>query len=142
MQKHIRVLPLTLGCALFAYGVAPQADPQLGGRDIAEPSVPPGAYRLEVVQGGFDRSFKEQPPMVPHEVDKYNIDLRENGCLKCHSEATAAKENTKPTPESHFLDRDGNKLETLSGLRYFCSQCHTAQVDSTPLVANTFEGRR
>ncbi len=41
--------------------------------------------------------------------------------------------------ESHFLDRNGNKLERPAGSRYFCNQCHVPQADAKPLVENSFQ---
>ncbi len=141
MKKQIATLTLSL--AALAMSTATLGLESLrGGTDISDQSAEPVRLKVEVVQGGFDRSYKEQPPMIPHGIEKYSVDLRQNGCLKCHSEATAEKENTKPTPESHYLDRDGNKLEKLSSRRYFCTQCHTVQLEGAPLVENTFEGRK
>ena len=37
------------------------------------------------------------------------------------------------------MDRDGNFLAEISPRRYFCEQCHVAQVDARPLVENRFE---
>jgi len=141
MRKQIVTLSLSL--AVFALGGSAFGVESLrGDQDLTAASAAPVKYKVEVVQGGFERSYKEQPPMIPHGIDKYSIDLRQNGCLKCHSEATAEKENTKPTPESHFLDRDGNKLDKISPRRYFCNQCHTVQVEGDPLVVNVFKGRQ
>jgi len=127
---------------LLASAPALALDSLRGGQALTDPSLEPIRTKIEVVRGGFDRTYKEQPPMIPHNIEKYTIDLRQNGCLKCHSEATAARENTKPTPVSHYLDREGNRLDRLSSRRYFCSQCHTVQNAGEPLVENLFEGRR
>ena len=141
-KTAILTLTLSIGLGLGGPAVVSGVESLRGDADLTADSVKPEKRKVEVVQGGFERSFKEQPPMIPHGIDKYSVDLRQNGCLKCHSEATAEKENTKPTPESHYLDRDGNKLERLSSRRYFCTQCHTVQMEGAPLVENTFEGRR
>ena len=144
MKMQLATLTLSLSLALGATcpSVVSGVESLRGDSDLTAESAKPEKRKVEVVQGGFDRSYKEQPPMISHAVDKYSIDLRQNGCLKCHSEATAEKENTKPTPESHFLDRDGNKLDKLSSRRYFCTQCHTVQMEGAPLVENIFEGRQ
>jgi cytochrome c-type protein NapB len=41
--------------------------------------------------------------------------------------------------ESHFVDRNGNKLAKPTAARYFCNQCHVPQYDAKPLVANEFK---
>jgi len=141
MKKHVATLTLSLA-ALAMSGAAPGIESLRGAESVSDPSAEPQKMKVEIVQGGIERSFKEQPPMIPHGIEKYEISLKLNGCLKCHSEATAEKENTKPTPESHFLDREGNKLEKISSRRWFCNQCHTVQLDGAPLVENIFEGRK
>lgn len=142
MKQRIATLALCL-TALAGWGIGQATDlVSERGSAIEAPSPEPEKRKVEVVQGGFDRSWGTQPPMIPHDIEKYEISLRLNGCLKCHSEATAEKEKTKPTPESHFLDRDGNKQAQISGRRYFCTQCHSPQLSGAPLVENTFEGLR
>lgn len=114
----------------------------LRGDDLTKLSAEPARSKLMTVQGGIDRSYKEQPPMVPHEVEKYEVNLKVNGCLKCHSPATYEKEKSPMVGESHFLDRDGKKLANISSRRYFCNQCHAPQLDGEPLVQNNFQGRK
>ena len=80
--------------------------------------------------------------MIPHAIEKYEISLRINGCLKCHSEETYQTEKAPKLGDSHYLDRDGKRLEKLSMRRYFCTQCHAVQFDGVPLVDNAFQGRR
>jgi cytochrome c-type protein NapB len=112
------------------------------GIALDAPSPEPEKRKVEVVQGGFDRNWATQPPLIPHDIEKYEITLKLNGCLKCHSDATFEKEKTKRTPDSHFLDRDGKKLADVSSRRWFCTQCHAPQLSGSPLVDNTFEGSK
>ncbi|MGB5831556.1 MAG: nitrate reductase cytochrome c-type subunit [Thiohalocapsa sp.] len=91
--------------------------------------------------GGFNVAWEEQPPMIPHPTDKYSIDLRQNGCLKCHSPATFEAAKAPMVAESHFVDRDGNRGERVASRRYFCTQCHARQAGAMPLVENVFQGR-
>jgi cytochrome c-type protein NapB len=143
MAMKIRIAARALGLTtLVAWGGVFAVDlVSERGAPLDAPSSVPEKHKVEVVQGGFERAWETQPPMIPHAIEKYEISLRQNGCLKCHSTATAEKENTKPTPASHFLDRDGNKLDKLSSRRYFCTQCHAPQLSGSPLVDNTFEGK-
>jgi cytochrome c-type protein NapB len=93
------------------------------------------------VPGGFAVGWEEQPPMIPHPIDNYSIDLRQNGCLKCHSPATFEANNAPVIAESHFYDRDGKRTEKVAPRRYFCTQCHAPQAGAIPLVENIFPGR-
>jgi len=97
-------------------------------------------HKINTVQGGIERNFKLQPPMIPHTIDKYRITLKGNGCLKCHSEKSYEKEKAPKVGDSHYVTRDGKTLKTISSRRYFCSQCHAPQVKSDPLVENVYEG--
>lgn len=97
--------------------------------------------RVVTKEGGFARSWKLQPPSIPHKISKERINLQENTCMRCHSEEAYKKEKAPKVGDTHFLDMDGKKLEKLSARRYFCVQCHTTQVDAKPLVENVFAGQ-
>jgi cytochrome c-type protein NapB len=150
MNKTIRMATrsLTLSLSLLAIGpslaadVGAVVDPQRKDLALDAGSPPTERRKVEVIQGGIERSFKEQPPMIPHAVEKYEISLSLNGCLKCHSEETYQTEKAPKLGDSHYLDRDGKKLEKLSMRRYFCTQCHVVQFEGAPLVDNSFQGRR
>ena len=150
MNKTIRMvtqsLALSLGllavCPSLAADVGSVVDPQRKDLALDAGSPPTERRKVEVIQGGIQRSYKEQPPMIPHAVEKYEISLSLNGCLKCHSEETYQAEKAPKLGDSHYLDRDGKTLDRLSMRRYFCTQCHAPQLDGAPLVDNAFEGRR
>jgi cytochrome c-type protein NapB len=89
-------------------------------------------------KGGFERSFKQQPPLIPHSIEKDEITLRGNTCMRCHSKENFEREKAPKVGDSHFTDRDGKVLEKLSSRRYFCEQCHVSQVNASPLVENNF----
>ena len=42
-------------------------------------------------------------------------------------------------PAGRTPHREGNRLDKISGTRFFCTQCHVPQVDAKPLVTNTFQ---
>ncbi len=87
---------------------------------------------------GFGRAWKLQPPLISHKIDKDRINLNENTCLSCHAEEETVFSGAPPTPPSHSLDARGKKVEGVSRLRYFCTQCHVPQVRAEPLVENSF----
>jgi cytochrome c-type protein NapB len=39
---------------------------------------------------------------------------------------------------THFMDREGQVLASVSPRRYFCTQCHVPQFAAKPPVANDF----
>lgn len=115
------------------------AIPERDSLPIDQGSTPPERLRLINQRGGFERNYEKQPPLVPHQVEKEQIDLKTNTCLKCHSDKNYQEAKAPKLGDSHFLDRDGKKLDQVSGRRWFCTQCHVPQEDATPLVENTFK---
>ena len=105
---------------------------------VTEPA--PAPYKYVNDKENIPRNFEQQPPLVPHTNEKYAINLQENGCLECHMKGPEEDEaKSVAMSESHFLDRNGNKLERPTGTRYFCNQCHVPQADAKPLVENSFQ---
>lgn len=93
-------------------------------------------------QGKIARTFSTQPPVIPHDVEKFgDINIEENSCMDCHSAANYQKKKAPKIGDSHFIDpRTGKKLADSSMARYNCTQCHVPQVDAPPLVENSFVG--
>lgn len=89
-------------------------------------------------KGGFERSFELQPPMIPHNIEKESISLRGNTCMRCHAPENVQREKAPSMSDTHFMDRDGNRLTQVASRRYFCTQCHAPQVNAPPLVENLF----
>jgi cytochrome c-type protein NapB len=84
------------------------------------------------------RAYPDQPPTIPHSIDGYQVDLNANRCILCHSRANADTFQAPMVSVTHFVDRDGQVLATVSPRRYFCTQCHVVQSDAKPLVPNDF----
>ncbi|MFA5626715.1 MAG: nitrate reductase cytochrome c-type subunit [Thiohalomonadaceae bacterium] len=89
------------------------------------------------------RDYVQQPPMVPHTVEGYTINLKVNKCLTCHSWANYRDKRATKISQTHFADQEGNDLANVSARRYFCTQCHAPQADARdPLVGNDFQPLR
>lgn len=142
MKKTIATLLAALAALTLSAAAQAVDVPSLRGADIMSPDKDPAKHQLMVVSGGIERNYKEQPPMVPHEVEKYELNVRVNGCLKCHGPESYEKEKSPKIGDSHFLDRDGKKLDQVSSRRWFCTQCHVPQLSGDPLVDNSFKGRK
>ena len=84
------------------------------------------------------RNYPEQPPVIPHKIDGYQIDTNYNQCMTCHSRAAIEVSQAPMISITHFMNRYGQFLATASPRRYFCTQCHVPQTDARPLVENTF----
>ncbi len=139
-RKLITLLLLTLTAVMFSLPAMSSVESLRGDDAPNGPSVKVGKYRVKSEEGGYERNFKKQPPLIPHKVDKYRITLKNNGCLKCHSEKAYKKEDAPKVGDSHYITRDGKTLKHVSRRRYFCVQCHIPQYNAKPLVKNTYEG--
>ena len=144
MKKTILTAVTALGIIL---GAAPTMAAESisslrGDHDLDAEAIEATKKKQVSQKGGFERSYKQQPPMIPHSTEKDVINLKSNTCLKCHSKATAKKEKAPVIGESHFVSRDGEVQEKMSSRRYFCTQCHAPQVDASPLVRNDFAGAK
>ncbi|HNA68115.1 MAG TPA: nitrate reductase cytochrome c-type subunit [Rhodocyclaceae bacterium] len=89
-------------------------------------------------QPPMPRDFVQQPPLIPHTIRGYTITKNFNKCLDCHAWSRAKETGATKISVTHFKDREGQELSSVSPRRYFCSQCHVPQSDAKPLVGNTF----
>ena len=84
------------------------------------------------------RNYPEQPPVIPHAIDGYQVDLNGNKCLSCHARARTGESQAPMVSITHFMDRDGQFLASVSPRRFFCTQCHVPQHEVKAPVENTF----
>lgn len=89
--------------------------------------------------GNIPTTFPHQPPLVPHSIRGLQVTKNVNQCLGCHSPDFAPTTGATQIPETHFMDRDGNRTQGSSPRRYFCLQCHVQQTDVNPIIQNKFE---
>ena len=100
-----------------------------------EPNQIPAVVNSDIKQ---QRAYPMQPPLIPHKITNYQVDLNVNKCMSCHSRNRVEESQAPMVSVTHYMDRDGNFLAEVSPRRYFCNQCHVTQVDAKPLVENTF----
>ena len=84
------------------------------------------------------RNYPEQPPLIPHSIEGYEISVSGNKCLSCHARTRIRESRAPMISITHFFDRDGQSLASVSPRRYFCTQCHVPQHDVQAPVANDF----
>jgi cytochrome c-type protein NapB len=120
----------------FALAQSAQVE-ALRGAEVDEPVPLDQVHRT--IEGRMQRNYRQQPPLIPHSIDQYQIDLRTNQCLSCHDWTKAGERNAPTLSMTHYLDREGRELDQIAGTRYFCNQCHVPQADTPALVDNVFE---
>jgi cytochrome c-type protein NapB len=106
---------------------------------LTEMSAPPDVTKQSVPAGSFDRAYRQQPPLIPHKIDGYQITTQNNACMGCHDWPGNTRVNAPKISETHYVDRQGVRLDKVAGTRYFCQQCHVPQADAKPLVGNIFQ---
>ncbi|MBT3196827.1 MAG: nitrate reductase cytochrome c-type subunit; periplasmic nitrate reductase electron transfer subunit [Gammaproteobacteria bacterium] len=107
-----------------------------GGHDINMVSNIPNRRNRIKDTDPYERTWKEQPPIMPHK--DYGITIKENRCMECHSDENYKEEEATQIGRSHYVDRSGASINHLAGNRYFCNQCHAPQFRLDPLVGNLF----
>lgn len=109
--------------------------------DVAADELNPAPEQRQVAtpQGGFDRAYRQAPPLVPHRTDTYQITPASNACMTCHDWPNNTKHGAPKISETHYTDRNGVRLDRVAGTRYFCTACHVPQVNAKELVRNDFQ---
>lgn len=132
-----------IGCA-STVGPAP-----MRGADVTAPDRAPAVkvYGEKIPGVGqahlIERTFVGQPPMVPHDVEKYvPLTMEENACLDCHITDELRGQKVPKIGKSHFSTtikkKDGSPAVEMT--RFQCDSCHVPQVDAKPLVDSKFVG--
>ncbi|MHC5652351.1 nitrate reductase cytochrome c-type subunit [Stappia sp. ICDLI1TA098] len=134
------VAALILTCVVaFAIPALSQDAPRLTGEthpmeNAAAPPVP----KQVTDDVRKTRAYPEQPPVIPHSIEGYQLTVNANRCLSCHRREFAEAAGAPMISITHFMTREGQMLADVSPRRYFCTMCHVPQRDVSPLVKNTF----
>ena len=136
MKKPI-VLSVLVPLTLVGSLAVAQSVTSLRGAEVDEPVAIDKVHKT--MEGRMQRNYRQQPPLIPHSIQQYQIDLRTNQCLACHDWTKAGERNAPTLSMTHYLDRDGRESDQIAGTRYFCSQCHVPQADVPALVENVFQ---
>jgi cytochrome c-type protein NapB len=138
-MDHPLALSLVAGALVLAAPALGQDVPSLTGpvppmAGIAAPPVP--KWVTDDVRQM--RAYPEQPPVIPHSIEGYQLSVNTNRCLSCHKREFTQGSGAPMISVTHYMDRDGQMLADVSPRRYPCTACHVPQADVPPLVPNTF----
>lgn len=133
------VLAATLALAAALAWAEPLVDAMRGKTPILQATQPPRLSNAVNDDHRMPRSFAQQPPVIPHRVDGYQIDRNFNKCLDCHARGKTEFSLAVPVSSTHYMNREGKVLAQVSTRRYFCMQCHVPQEPVKPLVGNSFQ---
>ena len=140
MMKKITMIVILLATAGISMQAISETVSSLRGvNDIDQDSAAPTAKKYNKDNEPIARDYVQQPPLIPHKIKNYRINLKSNKCMSCHSWSNYREANATKISQTHFESRDKNVLANVSARRYFCTQCHVPQVNAQPLVENSFE---
>jgi cytochrome c-type protein NapB len=108
--------------------------PQPFTEEIEAPPLPRAVTDDVRVQ----RNYPDQPPLIPHAIEGYALDLNANKCLSCHARRFTEQSQAPMISVTHYQDRDGNTVGGVAPRRYACLACHVPQTNARPLVQNEF----
>jgi nitrate reductase cytochrome c-type subunit len=132
------ILALAPALALLGGAAVAQKSPLRPAPYAAVPAAPPIA--ADVADDlRRKRNYPDQPPVIPHSIRDYQIDLNGNKCLTCHARQFTDQSQAPMISITHYQDRDGNFLGAVAPRRYNCTACHVPQTNARPLVENTFK---
>lgn len=140
MIKKLSMVLVLIGTAGMAMQAMSEDVVSLRGHaSLDADSVTPDQKHYAKDGEPIERDYVQQPPLIPHKIEGYKVNLKSNKCLSCHSWKNYREARATKISQTHFEDRDANVLANISARRYFCTQCHVPQVGAKPLVDNTFQ---
>ena len=139
MKKITAIVVLLVTVGFNTQAAAEPVSSLRGASDIDQDSAAPAAKKYNKDDQPIARDYVQQPPLIPHKIQGYKVNLKSNKCLSCHSWKNYREAGATKISQTHFEDRDANVLANISARRYFCTQCHVPQVNAEPLVENKFE---
>ncbi len=139
-MKTLQILVTSAAFVITVFSASAVAEVQSlrGATAIEDRSNGVVIKQVQHDQVPIERDYVSQPPLIPHKIEGYDVNLKFNKCLSCHSWKNYRKAKATKISQTHFEDRDANVLANISARRYFCTQCHVPQMEAQPLVENEF----
>lgn len=139
MTRDLRIIALAAVMACVSTALLAQSFSALRGSTPLDQEGPPPAMTPEQNTSVREpRNYPEQPPLIPHSIEGYEISIRANRCLSCHARTRIGESQAPMISVTHFSDREGQFLASISPRRYFCTQCHVPQHNVKAPVDNDF----
>jgi nitrate reductase (cytochrome), electron transfer subunit len=139
MRRSAFLILASLGPCLAAGAIFAQDAPRLRGPMPFTQEVPAPPMQRQVTDDvRVRRNYPDQPPVIPHSIEGYAMDLNANKCMSCHARKFTDQSQAPMISVTHYQDREGNTLGGLAPRRYVCVSCHVPQTTAKPLVDNVF----
>ena len=127
-----------LGTAALAQMSAEIVPPLTGTQKPMEDLQAQPVPRWVVNDVRIMRAYPEQPPVIPHSIEGYQLSVNTNRCMSCHKREFTQGSGAPMISVTHYMNRESQMLADVSPRRYFCTACHVPQADAPALVGNTF----
>lgn len=139
MPTRLRLIVAAALAGILSSAVAAETFSALrGSTPLNQEAEPPALAPQLNTSVREPRNYPEQPPVIPHSIEGYEISTNANKCLSCHARTRVHESQAPMVSITHFFDRDGQVLASISPRRYFCTECHVPQHNVRPPVENDF----
>lgn len=138
MSNFPRVSLLIAAVTCCSVLASPQVSNLRGNADLNQQQAAPPLAKVINNDQKLERAYPQQPPVIPHHINGYQVDKDFNKCMSCHSRKNADEFQAPAISVTHYIDRSGEYLSETSPRRYFCTQCHVVQKDARIQVNNEF----
>jgi len=128
IKKLSLVVVMLVITGASTYSIAEEVSSLRGPTDLDQGTTAPPVKKYNKDEEPIARDYIQQPPLIPHAIERYRINLKSNKCLGCHSWKNYRQYDATKISQTHFEDRDAHVLANVSARRYFCTQCHVPQV--------------
>ena len=121
IKKLTMIASITLGL-LAATAIPMQANSAeveslRGNLNLEQDSKAPELKKYAKDGEPIARDYVQQPPLIPHKIEGYKVNLKSNKCLSCHSWKNYREAGATKISQTHFEDRDANVLANISARR-------------------------
>ncbi len=116
-MKKVQFLVISLTfifTAMFSSAYAEHVTSLRGSNDLEGPSNEVVLKQVQRDREPITRDYVQQPPLIPHKIEGYIINLKFNKCLTCHSWKNYKRARATKVSQTHFADRDGDVLARIS----------------------------
>lgn len=139
MRRRVAAAVLAAGAVLTVSAALAQMGAELRG-NVPYTETPPADPLPKWVVDDVRkmRAYPDQPPVIPHSIEGYQLSVNTNRCLSCHKREFTEGSGAPMISVTHYMTRQGQMLADVSPRRYFCTACHVPQAATQPRVGNGF----
>ena len=120
MRRPHLVAGFLAGAVVMAVPVLAENVPPLNGTEqpMADAPAPP-VPRWVTDDIRKMRAYPEQPPIIPHSIEGYQLSVNTNRCLSCHKREFTQGSGAPMISVTHYMTRDGQMLAEVAPRRWF-----------------------